>query len=127
MSAIKEKLLEMLEDLDVNDLGEDALLNILRDKLDAQKLVIEQLQKANFVEHEKLTQEWEALRLERSELRRNPNRFIDDDHYFIGGKNVIGAKFIVQIRSGRPSLVTVDRNIQEILPEVSPTEFENAK
>lgn len=129
MTAIKEKLLAMIGDLDMGELGDGALLNILRDKLEAQKLVISELQRANAVEHAKLIQEREALRLEHRELRRNPNRFIDEDHYFIWGTGKLRTKIMAQIRSGRVSLIAVasiDKNTQEILREVSAEEFGGA-
>ena len=79
----KEKLLEIIGDYSLDEIGVNSLLDILHAKLKGQAERIEELCRANGAEKERLYQQMESLNLEHRELRRNPASIISGPFYFM--------------------------------------------
>lgn len=119
--AFKDKLLEVIGTTDLDDLSETRLLDIIKDKLAAQKEQIERLKIANNGERIMLHRERERLNEEHRELRNNPNIFMASQHYFIDVKE----RFVLRIIRGKPELARKAKNgTLWIVREVTPAEFD---
>lgn len=118
----KDKLLEIIGDLAIDDLGMDRLLDVLADKLKLQDKTIEQLLHKNDDEWVQIRQDRETLQREYQELRRNPATIITGPFFFYSAES--NEKFMVQINRGRVETFQKKKNNRHILQEISLAEYE---
>lgn len=121
--TIKEKLLAAIADLELLDLGEEALVDILigRIKTLESRLVVKHGENAR--EKELLKRDHEYLNDERKKLRTDPLYGAIREYYFLDGN---GGRLCLKVMSGRN--ITLERypggkNYAQILPQVSPADF----
>jgi len=85
--TIKSKLLAAIQDMQFDDLSNEALIDVLLDKLKRQKFEIESLRVANIREREDLRLKHDRIDREYRELQRNPNKFISTQAHFLTSNN----------------------------------------
>lgn len=122
LRTTKDKLLEIIGDFAVDDLGIDRLLDVLADKLQRQGRDIEQLLHKNDGEWAHIRQERETLQREYQELRRNPATIITGPYFFYSPQS--NEKFMIQINRGRVETFQKKKNNRHLLQEISLAEYE---
>lgn len=95
--SVKTKLLEAVGDIDISDIGEEALVEILVNKIASLEKRVKELHGENSCERQRLHDETEALHRERHEMRRNPMYGAYGECYFLGRK---ASRFRVTMRAG---------------------------
>lgn len=115
--SVKTKLLEAVGDIDISDIGEEALVEILVNKITSLEKRIKELHGENGRERQRLHDETEALHRERREMRRNPMYGAYGEYYFIGRKN---SCFQVSMRAGNIlELIEREKKINYQLQRIS--------
>lgn len=115
MMDIKSKLLKSLEDTDLDELTINGLIDVLFDKLAAQKAEIKRLTHANAEEWKRLYDEKEAHEKRVREIQRNPNLLIHLEDYFMNNN---GQKFQVRMVNGKLELCEIIKRVAHNLPAV---------
>ncbi len=122
--SIKGKLLEAVGEVDVSDIGTEALVDILTSRIKAQDKKIQELHGENARERQRLHDETEAMRRDRKEMQRNPLACAHGEYFFRCERgliiiNVQGYKMTVMERVGKA-------NIDYLLEQVPPSEYYGA-
>ena len=109
--SVKTRLLAAVGDIDISDIGEEALVEILINKIASLEKRVKELHGENGRERQRLHDETEALMRERHEMRRNPMYGAYGEHYFLGRKT---STFRICIRAG---------NILELIEREKKTDY----
>jgi len=97
MNAIKSKLLEALSGRDIRDVGEEALVDILVNKIKALEEGIEQLKSENAFERARLHSLQQDLVIEQRRMRTDPLYGAQGCYYFLGAEK---RRYVVEIGHG---------------------------
>lgn len=118
---IKKKLLEAVGEVDVSDIGTEALVDILTSRIKAQDKKIQELHGENAAERERLYREIEAINEERKRMRQDPLYFLHGEYFFRGNTGIIrihvhGFKIEAIERKGKA-------NVDYLLEQVTRAEY----
>lgn len=97
--SIKQKLLDAVGEVDVSDIGTEALVDILVSRIKAQDKKIKELHGENAAERQHLYDETERMHREIKEMRSNPMYGAYGSYCFTGGMPDV--KFILHMRGGK--------------------------
>lgn len=110
--SVKTKLLEAVGDIDIKDIGEEALVEILVNKIAALEKEVKRML---------LESQHNILQEEFRRLRRDPLYGAEGSYFFLGrGKN----RFHVQVRGQMIDLIEREKKIDFRLQMISPQQFE---
>lgn len=85
--SIKSKLLQAIGEINIEDMGDETLVDILVDKIKSQERRIQELSRENSHERDKLSHEIEAIHQERKKMRDDPLYGAYGEFYFLGEGN----------------------------------------
>ena len=119
--SIKGKLLEAVGEVDVSDIGTEALVDILTSRIKAQDKKIQELHGENARERQRLHDEIERNIAERKRMQNDPLYCLHGEYFFRGNTGIIrvhvhGFKMEVIERKGKA-------NIDYLLEQVTPAEY----
>jgi len=117
--SIKGKLLEAVGDVDVSDIGTEALVDILTSRIKAQDKKIQELHGENAGERQRLYDATEAINRDRKEMQRNPLACAHGEYFFRSGKNII----IINIQGYKITVMESDGKMDYLLEKVPPSEY----
>jgi hypothetical protein len=122
MGAIRSKLLEAVGQIDIHDVGEEALVDILVNKIQAQEERIKALQGENAHERERLYAQQEQLRQEQKSLRRDPYYGAYGEFFFLGHDN---RRYRLSLQGGAVmSLIERYRKLDWAMQQITPAHWE---
>ena len=81
----------------LDDISEERLLDILLDAYAGKKKRIQELERENLAERERLHQDLECIRREQDRMRSDPLYSLGGDYYFFCN----GRKMLVQVQGGQ--------------------------
>jgi hypothetical protein len=82
--SVKQKLLEAVGQIDIRDIGEEALIDILVNKIEALEKNIKELHSENGAEKQRLIDATERMHCEIKEMNSNPMYGASGRYYFLG-------------------------------------------
>lgn len=86
--GIKEKLLQAVGEVDIQDIEAEALVDILVSRINVQNKMIRDLNSKNGMERQRLHDETEALHRERQKMRSDPKYGAYGEYFFLGRNNI---------------------------------------
>lgn len=119
--SIKGKLLEAVGEVDVSDIGTEALVDILTSRIKAQDKKIQELHGENAEERQRLHDEMEKLRRERNRMRSDPLYCAAGRYFF---QALDGTVISFGIQGERVQAANVKKTISYSLQRLSPREAE---
>ncbi len=121
--SIKTKLLEAVGEVDISDIGTEALVDILTSRIKAQDKKIQELHGENGAERERLYREIEQNREERKRMRRDPLYCARGDYFFKGNSGLLH----LFIQGDLMKLCESKGKCDYILEQLSPEQYYGAK
>ncbi len=97
--SIKQKLLDAVGEVNVADIGAEALVDILTSRIKAQDKEIERLHGANAAERQRLVDKTEYMHREIKKMRSDPMYGAQGSYHFSGGMPDV--EFILHMVGGR--------------------------
>lgn len=119
--SVKEKLLEAVGDIDICDIGEEALVGILVNKITALEEDIKRLNGANAHERLMLDSQQRLIQEERQMMRRNPLYGAEGNYFFLGRKT---SRFHIHVTGSIIELSEREKRIDFRLQQISPQQWE---
>lgn len=118
MTSVKQKLLELVEDTNLDDMQTSRLVDLLADKIKKLEAELKHEEGRNAQLAQNLHDERERLQRERQDMRRDPTYWVAGAYGFDSGKD----KYIVEIKNG---LVTLLRKSDGYMHHVNAVPMES--